>query len=43
MDQTERILLVCGVFIILCFIIAVIGINQDKKIPFKINERYLSD
>lgn len=43
MDQTERILLVCGVFIILCFLIAVICIKQDKKLPFKINERYLSD
>lgn len=43
MDQTERILLVGGVLIILCLIIAVIGIKQDKKIPFKINKRYLSD
>lgn len=43
MDQTERIVLVCGVFIIICLIIVVAGIRQDKKIPFQIQKRYLSD
>lgn len=43
MDQTERFVLVCGIFIIICLIIVVAGIRQDKKIPFKIQKRYLSD
>lgn len=31
MDQTERFVLVCGIFIIICLIIVVAGIRQDKK------------
>lgn len=43
MDETEVILIICGVFIIICLLIIVVGMKRYKRTPFKIHTRYLSD
>ena len=35
--------LVCALFILICIVIVVVGIKQDKKKPFKIQKRVLSN
>lgn len=43
MDETKIIVVICGVFIVICLIIIVVGMKHYKKTPFKIHKRYLSD
>ncbi|MDD3141424.1 MAG: hypothetical protein PHX08_21005 [Lachnospiraceae bacterium] len=43
MDETTMMVMVCALFILICIVIVVVGIKQDKKKPFKIQKRVLSN